>query len=277
MMTSLNLRLKTPMISKQAFKKIQALFRQQSGIFIAEHKEQLIITRLNSHMQSLGFTNFDEYCDFLGNDNAERERKEVVDLLTTNETYFFREPDHFANLTNLILPSIKNRPVRVWSAAASSGEEPYSLAMTLSESLGLQEWNLVASDISNRVLERAQFGLYGMQRLDHMPPQYLRKYCRKGIAEYNGMFRINQELRERVHFTHHNLLESAAHLGQFDIIFVRNVLIYFDHAVKRQVLQNLFNQLRPGGWLITSHAESLLGTELPLKVIKPSIYRKSDL
>lgn len=264
------------LLSGNAFKKIQAFFQQQSGIVISDHKQQLVITRLRSHMLSLGFKEFDGYSNYLINAASQDERTQVVDLLTTNETYFFREPEHFNHLANIMVPSITHRPLRMWCAAASSGEEPYSLAMALNEKLGSYGWELTASDISVRMLEAAEQGLYRMQRLEHMPPEYLKKYCRKGVGPYDGMFMVDSDLRQRIKFAQHNLLESAANLGQFDIIFVRNVLIYFDSDVKNQVLRNLYTQLRPGGWLVTSHSESLNGLDTPLKLVRPSLYRRTQ-
>lgn len=264
------------LLSNTAFKRIQAFFQQQSGIFIPEHKHQLIITRLRTHMLSLGFKDFDQYSTYLIEAASPAERTQVVDLLTTNETYFFREPDHFNQLVTTMLPTLQHRPLRVWCAAASSGEEPYSLAMVLNEQLGPTGWELTASDLSMRVLETAEQGLYRMQRLEFMPPEYLKKYCRRGVGPYEGMFMVDSELRKRVNFVQHNLLDDAASLGQFDIIFVRNVMIYFDADVKNQVLRNLYAQLRPGGWLVTSHSESLLGLDTPLKPMRPSIYRRTQ-
>jgi len=264
----------TNLLSSSAFAKIQAFFQQQSGILIAEHKQQLIVTRLRSHMLSLGFKEFDSYATYLINTASPTERTHVVDLLTTNETYFFREPEHFNHLANLMLPSIQHRPLRMWCAAASSGEEPYSLAMALNEKLGANGWELTASDISVRMLETAHHGLYRMQRLEHMPAEYLRKYCRRGTGPYEGMFMVDPDVRKQVNFVQHNLLDSAANLGQFDIVFVRNVMIYFDSDVKTKVLRNLYAQLRPGGWLVTSHSESLIGLDSPLKLVRASIYRK---
>lgn len=276
MMNARDLSPEASLLSGKAFKRIQAFFQQQSGIHIPEHKQQLVVTRLRSHMLSLGFKEFDGYSTYLTNAATHDERTQVVDLLTTNETYFFREPEHFNQLANIMVPSIAHRPLRVWCAAASSGEEPYSLAMALNEKLGSYGWELTASDISVRMLEAAEQGLYRMQRLEHMPPEYLRKYCRKGVGPYDGMFMVDSDLRQRVNFTQHNLLESAASLGQFDIIFVRNVLIYFDSDVKNQVLRNLYAQLRPGGWLVTSHSESLNGLDTPLKLVRPSLYRRTQ-
>lgn len=273
---ALNAPIDLPMLSKQAFAQIRHFFHRESGIHIQDHKQQLVIHRLQGHLQALGFSDFDQYSTYLTRHASAIERQQVIDLLTTNETYFFREPEHFKDLANTILPSLGNRPLRIWCAASSSGEEPYSLAMVLADQLGINgNWELIASDLSSRVLERAKSGLYPMQRMDQMPAQYLRQYCRKGVGEYDGMLRVVPELRERVNFCAHNLLDSAAHLGQFDIIFVRNVLIYFEKAVKCSVLQNITSQLRPDGWLVTSHSESLLGCDTQLKPQKPSLYRKN--
>jgi chemotaxis protein methyltransferase CheR len=262
-------------INQKSLKRIQKMFFRSSGIYIADHKEQLIINRLTSHMLSLGFNDFDEYCDYLEKKENEQDRLTSIDLLTTNETYFFREPAHFKYLKENILPHLKNNPVRVWCAAASSGEEPYSIAMELAEYYEHNQWELIASDISYRMLEKATAGLYAMQRLENMPAEYLKKYCRKGVSTYEGMLRVSETLRNKVKYHRHNLLDPADSFGLFDVIFVRNVMIYFDNPVKNIVLNNLCNQLKPGGWLITSHSESL-GKTLYLKPEKPSIYRKVE-
>lgn len=263
------------LLSNTAFKRIQRFFQKHSGILIQEHKQQLVISRLRAHMLALGFRDFDTYSIHLVDNASHEERTQFVDLLTTNETYFFREPDHFAQLGQMVLPNIKHRPVRVWCAAASTGEEPYSLAMTLNELLGPIGWELTASDLSARVLETAQQGLYRMHRIELMPPGYLKKYCRRGVGPYEGMFMVDPELRKRVNFVQHNLLGKATELGKFDIIFLRNVLIYFDVEVKSQVLHNLYAQMNPDAWLVTSHSESLIGLNTPLTSVRPSLYRRT--
>lgn len=270
-----NLLMQSHMITHKSLKRIQNMFFRSSGIYIADHKEQLIINRLQSHMLALGFNDFDNYCDYLEADENEKDRLTSIDLLTTNETYFFREPAHFQYLKDIIFPNITANPVRIWCAAASSGEEPYSVAMELAEYYAANQWELIASDISYRMLEKAKAGLYPMKRLEHMPAEYLKKYCRKGVSNYAGMMRVSETLRNKVEYRHHNLLNPAQELGLFDVIFVRNVLIYFDTNIKNRVLKNLYRQLKPGGWLITSHSESL-GKSPGLQPYKPSIYRKVE-
>jgi chemotaxis protein methyltransferase CheR len=261
-------------ISGRAFQQIQGFFHRESGIHLPEHKKVLVVSRLHKRVEKLGLENFDAYCEYLASPSSQEERRNVIDLLTTNETYFFREPEHFRILADKIIPLIKNRPLRVWCAAASSGEEPYSLAMLLADKLGKTGWELIASDLSSRMLDLAKEGIYPMRRIENMPAEYLKTYCRKGTGEFDGMFMVDPQLQQQVRFLQHNLLHTAEDLGKFDIIFVRNVMIYFDNEVKKQVLWNLVDRLKPGGWLVTSHAESLLGVDLPLKQIIPSVHRR---
>jgi chemotaxis protein methyltransferase CheR len=261
-------------ISGRAFQQIQGFFHRESGIHLPEHKKVLVVSRLHKRLEKLGLENFDAYCDYLSASSNQEERRHVVDLLTTNETYFFREPEHFRVLADRILPSISRTPLRVWCAAASSGEEPYSLAMLLADKLGNTGWELVASDLSGRMLDIAKQGLYPLRRMDNMPAEYLKRFCRKGTGEFQGAFMVDPRLQQQVRFVQHNLLHSAEELGMFDIIFVRNVMIYFDNQVKKQVLDHLLDRLRPGGWLVTSHAESLIGIDVPLKQVVPSVHQR---
>ena len=260
-------------ISDQAFARIRELFHRSSGIDLPENKRQLIAGRLHNRLQALGLPSYDAYFELVSRPDQAAERQCLIDLLTTNETYFFREPAHFRYLAEHILPSLQRRPVRVWCAAASTGEEPYSLAMLLQDTLGNGGWSLLASDLSTRVLQRTAQGVYALQRMEHMPPEYLRRFCLRGTGEHEGQMLIRRELRERVQVCQHNLLDSAAELGQFDVIFLRNVLIYFDAKVKQRVVNHLLRQLRPGGWLVIGHSETLYGTQNDLQLVRPSIYR----
>lgn len=260
-------------LSEGAFASLRAAFRQKSGIDLPESKRQLVAGRLHGRLKALGLPDYDAYVRLLQQPEQRAEQQRMVDLLTTNETYFFREPEHFRYLAAHILPAIRHRPVRVWCGAASTGEEPYSLAMLLQDRLGAGGWSILASDLSTRVLERACEGLYSLQRLELMPPEYLKRFCLRGTGEYEGHLLIRRELRERVRFCQHNLLDSAADLGQFDIIFLRNVLIYFDGATRHKVIERVLRQLRPGGWLVIGHSESLQGVRSELHMMRPSIYR----
>jgi chemotaxis protein methyltransferase CheR len=195
--------------------------------------------------------------------------------LTTNETYFFREPKHFDFLRERILPELDSRAtLRIWSGACSTGEEPYSIAMTLAEALGNRPWELVASDLSTRVLEKARAGLYRIADAEDIPRPLLGKYCLKGVGEHAGTLLIDPALRQRMRFEQINLNAALPDLGEFEVIFLRNVMIYFDLETKRQVVRRMLPLLKPGGYFIVSHSESLNGVSDELKVVSPSIYRK---
>lgn len=267
-------------LSQRAFRYIQATFQRESGIHLADSKQPLVASRLRKRLDALGLPGFDDYCAFVDTPEGDDERRLLVDLLTTNETYFFREPIHFHHLANQVLPALRapaaspNSRARVWCAAASSGEEPYSIAMTLDSRLGPMNWDLVATDLSRRVLTQAERGLYAISRLDNMPREFLQRYCLRGTGEYAGMLRVVPALREKVHFAEHNLLNRPNGLGQFDVIFMRNVLIYFDSEAKKRIVRQALDALRPGGWLYVGRSESLHGLALPLDSEQPSIYRK---
>lgn len=274
-------------LSHAEFLQIRDYVRRTAGIIIGDEKASMVVSRLWRHVEKLGFNDFGGYLRHLHSNEGSLSKAQMLDLLTTNETYFFREPAHFTLLREQILPQFSQRAPRVWCAAASTGEEPYSLAMTLAEKFGPQGWQLLATDISANVLEKASRGMYRMERLENMPPAYLKKYCRRGIDQYDGWMMIDRCLRARVTFAQHNLLQKpifdltqagqAAADSLFDVIFLRNVLIYFDQPTKQRVLENLISVLRPGGWLVTGHCESLNGLTLPLQQLSPSIYRHASI
>lgn len=262
-------------LSPEAFRTIQEWLYQNAGILINAQKGSMVVSRLWRRVEALGLADFDAYLAHAFGVGGAAERAEMLDRLTTNETYFFREPAHFARLKNQIIPSLKGRAIKVWCAAASTGEEPYSLAMMLDDQLGGEGWQLVASDICGRALKQAGSGLYRLDRLDLLPVDYLKRYCRRGTGDYQGMMMIDRELRARVRFEQHNLLNPWPEAGGFDVIFLRNVLIYFDQPTRQRVIDNLCKALRPGGWLITGHCESLAGIRMPLQQLAPSVYRES--
>ncbi len=264
-------------ISQASFDHIRKFVHRIAGITIGEEKTMLVTSRLWRRLEVTGCANYEDYLRFVQSPAGVEEQALMIDLLTTNETYFFREPAHFQRLANQILPMVRNRPVKVWCAACSTGEEAYSLAMVLSDKLGAANWDLLATDISRKVLTHARRGQYRLERLEQMPKQYLRDYCLRGVEDRNGMMAIAPELRNRVRFDQHNLLESLKTGEQFDVIFLRNVLIYFDQPTKQKVLQLLLQNLRPNGWLIVGHCESLMGLNLPVKQETPSVFRKAEL
>jgi chemotaxis protein methyltransferase CheR len=262
-------------LSDQEFSQFQRWLHQATGIDLSPAKKTLVSSRLAKRLSHYQLPSFGDYFHLIMGDSAKLELQLALDLLTTNETYFFREPKHFEFLSEQIVPHFpRERALRIWSAASSSGEEAYSLAMTLAERRAAAPWEIIASDISSRVLTQAKAGLYAIERAHNIPTAYLMKYCLKGIGQQEGTFLIDRKLKERVHFSQVNLNKPLPDLGQFDLIFIRNVMIYFNRETKEQVLARLLPLLRQGGYLIISHAESLHGLQTGLQLVSPSIYRK---
>ncbi|WP_431480731.1 CheR family methyltransferase [Pseudomonas thivervalensis] len=260
-------------LSDKEFRLYRDMIFEVAGISMSDAKKSLVSGRLAKRIRQHNLSNYGDYFRLLMHDPAEQQI--AVDLLTTNETYFFREPKHFVFLRERILPELEDRsPLRVWSGACSTGEEPYSIAMTLAEVLGNRPWELLASDLSTRVLEKARGGLYRMNDAEDIPRSLLIKYCFKGIGENSGALLITPALRNRMSFQQINLNAPLPQLGVFEVIFLRNVMIYFDLETKRQVMRRMLPMLRPGGYFIVSHSESLNGVCDELKVVAPSIYRK---
>lgn len=258
-------------LEAEVFSRLQQLMKGASGIFLAPHKKALVSSRLQKRVRGLGLSGFREYLNYL--DKTPEERRLAIDLLTTNETSFFREPKHFELLRQL-LPRFKG-PLRVWSAACSSGEEPYTLAMVLAESLGHDDWQILASDLSGQVLEKARGAVYPVRQEASISRSLLVKYCLRGTGETSGFFQIKPQLRQHVAFTSINLNEPLpGDLGHFDVIFIRNVLIYFDLNSKRDILSRVLLQLKPGGYLFVGHSESLQGLGLGVSSVAPAVYRK---
>ncbi len=263
-------------ITDQEFALFQRLIYKLAGISLNDTKKDLLVGRLGKRLRHFQLPSFASYYRMLSTGAHPDEVQVMVDLLTTNETYFFREPNHFDFLRNEIVPRCNNRsPLRVWSAASSSGEEAYSIAMLLAETLGGAPWEIVGSDICTRVLARAVTGHYGLARTEGIPPDYMRKYCLKGVRSQAGTFLIAPELRQRTRFLQINLmLPVDTAIGEFDVIFLRNVMIYFDPPTKARVVHNLLPRLKPGGHLIIGHSETLNGISDRLITVRPTIYRK---
>jgi chemotaxis protein methyltransferase CheR len=245
----------------------------RAGIVMKEGKQNLVAGRLAGRLRHLGLSTYTEYFKHLENP-YDPETRVVIDLLTTNETYFFREPGHFDFLREVLAerrPTIV--PLRVWSAASSSGEEAYSLAMILAECLPRGDWEVFGTDISSRVIARARKGLYPVGAAEKIPQPLLHKYCLKGRDDYEGYLAVHPALIRRVHFEHLNLLEPLPDLGRFEVILLRNLMIYFDQETKKSLVQRIRLLLEPGGYLIVSHAETLNGISEGLTMVRPSIYR----
>ncbi|MCB4360571.1 protein-glutamate O-methyltransferase CheR [Quatrionicoccus australiensis] len=257
------------------FQLFRKLIYEHAGISLSDAKKPLVAGRLSKRLRQLEISSYIEYFRLVQSDR--QELQVTIDLLTTNETYFFREPKHFDFLREQILPEAIGRgPFRVWSGACSSGEEPYTIAMVLSDVLGQRPWEIVASDLSSRVLQEAEGGLYPLADCSGIPRALLHKHCLKGIGQHEGSVLIHPNLRGRISFRQINLNNALPKLGVFDVIFLRNVMIYFDIETKRRVIERILPLLRPGGYFMISHSENLNGITDALKTVRPSIYRKPD-
>lgn len=262
-------------LNSDEFNWISRFLNERTGIQLKDGKQAMIMGRLEKRLRKHNFQSYGEYFRSLGQSGNEVELRLAIDLLTTNETYFFREPQHFDYFCSKILPKHPlSKPLRVWSAACSSGEEAYTLALLLAEYFPSNPWEIIGTDISSRVLEKARDGLYPLPASEYIPPGLLKKYCLKGVDDYDGFLLVDPMIRKRVKFEHANLIGELPDLGMFDVIFLRNVMIYFEQDTKQKVLDRLQRYLLPGGHFIISHTESLNGFKTPLKMIKPSIYQK---
>lgn len=261
-------------LTEQEFSQFSKLIYERAGIYFPPSKMALVSGRLAKRVKHYQLDSYGDYFRLVTRQGG-AELQLLVDLLTTNETYFFREPKHMDYLRQHILPQHRSgRAFRIWCAASSSGEEPYSLAMVMADVLGSGLWEVLASDISARVLEKARRGHYSMERTEGIPTHYRNRFCLKGIGTQEGTLLIDRNLRSRVQFMQVNLIEPLPKLGEFDVIFLRNVMIYFDQDTKRRVISSLLPLLRRDGYLFVSHSESLHGINDALRTVAPSVYRK---
>jgi chemotaxis protein methyltransferase CheR len=262
-------------MAEAEFEQFRAWIHELAGINLSEMKRALVATRLAPRLRHFQLASYGEYFRLLAGGLHPAEPQIAIDLLTTNETQFFREPKHFDFLAERILPGHPaGRLLRVWSAACSTGEEPYTIAMVLAAQLGDAPWEIYATDLSQRVLMRARTGHYAMARANAIAKPMLNKYCLKGVGAQAGTFLVDAKLRTRVQFAQVNLNRPLPQVGEFEVIFIRNAMIYFDMATKREVVARLVRQLKRGGYLIVGHSESMHGVNDELDMVVPSVYRK---
>jgi chemotaxis protein methyltransferase CheR len=271
------------MIDTAQYEFIRHLVYDQSRINLGPDKKELVSSRLRKRLVALKLDSMESYCDLLRSRAGEDEVMDLLDAISTNVTDFFREAHHFDFLKSNVLPDWKKnrnrgQPFRVWSAACSSGEEPYTLAVVLAEALAGgsdEDWRIQATDISTRVLKKAEHAVYRQERLKLPSADLLRRYFQKGVGEWDGHFRVKNALREHVQFRRVNLIEwPYPFTEKFHAIFCRNVMIYFDRKTQEQLIPKLAEQLTPGGHLFVGHSESLVGIDHGLESLRPSIYRK---
>ena len=260
-------------LSEQEFRLYQSLFSDKLGIHLPDQKLTLVGTRLWKRLRARGISSYTDYYHLINQPDQQEELCHALELITTNETYFFREPRHFEFLKQTVLPDLKSQDVvRVWSAACSSGEELFSIAMVLADQR-IGKWELLGSDINQTMLEKARKAIYLDQRTEHMPLEYRHRFCRRGTGPHQGSLRIEPGLRSRIKLQNIELHQPLPDVGTFDVVFLRNVMIYFDNATRQKVVRQIVNQLQNGGYLFVGHSESLRGVCPELLQVQPAIYR----
>jgi chemotaxis protein methyltransferase CheR len=264
-------------ISLAEFDRFRRLAYEKAGIDLKSGKEHLVSARLGKKIRELNLGSYDNYYRHVVADRTGAALTSLIDALTTNHTHFFREPAHFVFLRRHVLPQLRSRPrIEMWSAACSSGEEPYTLAFCLKDYLraAASRARILATDISTKVLAQAHRAIYPAERFSSTTPEDLRRYLLRAGSGSQVSYQIKPELRDMVEFRPVNLMENLSHLGTFPVIFCRNVMIYFDKPTQEGVVRRLTERLEPGGYLFIGHAESLGRIEHSLEYVQPAIYRK---
>lgn len=264
-----------PTLKPAEFQRLQQLAYQRFGFDIRDGKEDMVSARLGSRVRDLGFDSFSRYLDHVTSSAGQQQFTEMVDLLTTNFTSFFRETAHFDFLKKqLAKPANQHRQLHIWSAACSSGEEPYSLAMAILEQPTKVSASILATDISTRILQKAKTGVYGKDRLTGIAPELLPKYFLRGSGKSEGLYRVKPLLSSMIDFQLFNLVQPQPLNNRYSMIWCRNVMIYFDKPTQERVVANLTSCLEPGGYLLIGHSEALNGIQHSLRYVQPAVYQR---
>ncbi len=260
-------------LSSSDYVAFKSLVFKEIGIDLGDSKQSLVQTRLLKRVMHHQLRSYGEYLELVKKDSVER--NEMMNLITTNETYFFREQAHFDFLSKELEVYAKSEKYRIWSAAASSGAEAYSISMLCDSFLPKTGWEIIGTDINSDVIKKARMGLYPEKWVEKIPSNLRKKYCLKGKGRHEGQFLVDRALAKNMHFSVNNLMLVNREIGVFNMIFLRNVLIYFDAATKKKVVENVMHNLKVGGYLIISLTESLQNIEIKnLKQLNSSIYQK---
>ena len=272
------------MIRREDYEFIRKLVYDYSRINLGPDKQELVSARIGKRLRALNLSSITDYCELMRRPEGDDELSNLIDVISTNHTFFFREPAHFEYLERNVIPEFtseksphRRNTFRVWSAASSSGEEVYSISILLSEvSANIPGWNwqLEATDISTRILKRAREAIYPEETVAKVRPELIKKYFQKGLGPQEGNYRVKPNLAGRVTFRHLNLLGGTYPFTEpFHVIFCRNVMIYFDRPTQEELVRRLSERLVPGGYLMVGHSESLTGIHHRLKMVKPAIYQ----
>jgi len=271
-------------LTEAEFKKLSAFIQSNYGIKMPPEKKIMLQSRLQKRLRTLEMNSYAEYIDYVFGKTGNQEIIMMMDVVSTNKTDFFREPGHFAFLVDKVLPEYyknnKSKLFKVWSAGCSSGEEPYTLAMVLSEFATQHpgfDYMIFGTDLSTHVLQKAKAAIYEDKRVEVVPMEYKRKYLLKSKDSDKHLVRIVPELRRRLKLKRLNFMDNDYAVAEtFDVIFCRNVLIYFDRQNQENVITKLCRNLHPDGFFFLGHSESIAGINVPLKHIQPTVYRKSQ-
>jgi len=274
-------------LSQNEFSQLSKFIYEHWGIHLPPTKRQLLEGRLRKRLLALQMDTFQEYCTYLFSpEGISSEAPCMIDLVTTNKTEFLREPDHFEYLSRTAIPELwaglnsrSNESLRVWSAGCSSGEEPYTLAMVMSEfKLANPQFRfrILATDISSRMLAVARDGIYPESRITPTPLEWRRRYLLRSKDPSQNLIRFTPEIREKIVFHRLNLMEIGTHVHEtFHVIFCRNVIIYFDKSTQEKVIREFHRRLSPGGYLFLGHSETLTGMDVSFQPVAPTVYRKT--
>ncbi len=264
-------------LTDRQFKKISRLVYELCGINLKEGKQALVRARLMKRLRVLKLESFDAYIQYIESKAGHHELSFMVDVMTTNKTNFFREPEHFRYLCDHILPGLRVRRMRFWTAACSSGEESFSLAMLLREhvyDIDRKDIKILATDISMRMLEKARDAVYTEELIRDVPPLLLQKYFVKFQKEGNKYYRVKDSIRAMVQLGWLNLMDPWPMKGPFTVIFCRNVMIYFDRPTQQRLINRFWELLEPGGHLFVGHSEGLSAVKHSFKYVRPAVYQK---
>jgi chemotaxis protein methyltransferase CheR len=265
----------SPVLGPRVFEKFRRLAYDKFGLNLSDAKQQLVAARLGKKLREMNLPSYEAYYDLVQKDRSGESLIALIDALATNHTSFLREASHFDFLIKNVLPSLRKRAsIDVWSVPCSTGEEPYSIAVTMLEQLGAPPrpaLRIRGTDISTRALAVAKKGAYAADRLGSMPAPLVRKYFAETAP---GSFQIRPEIARMIEFDRGNLIEPMRATRSFPIIFCRNVMIYFDKPTQERVVTNLAQFLEPGGYLLIGHSESLMGVRHSLHYVQPAVYRK---
>ncbi len=268
-----------PELKQRDFELIRDLAYRKFGLDLRQGKERLVSSRLGKHIRAGGFASFDEYFRHVSSDSTGEALIAMIDSLTTNHTSFLREQQHFQFLTGTVLPAYLNRSkLDIWCAASSTGEEPYSILLSIANELGSRrtpDVRIQASDISTRVLTIARKGIYSDERVAGLPAGWLSRYFLRGQGKSQGFYRVKPDLAAKIEFRRVNLMDPFPNSAAYQVIFCRNVMIYFDQKTQEDVVNRLGACLEPGGYLFVGHAESLTSIRHDLQYVQPAVYQKT--